>query len=239
MELETIGYQLPSMYNFTCMVAKYLIPPNSREEEKEAFTKLLHAYLTNMRRQILNDIDLFEAHRFDLPASLSENKYLTSQFMNNNRTFIINGNYYENNGHLHNDNGPVQYNIHKVSTDKTEFEHKTAHSSKDIYDEDINKPKTEYNQVSKLSEMIDESMIRQYKNYFDKSLAPYIVSSNKDPMTVINMKFTKALSKDKIYSAFGNIFNFVKDDYDKWDMANYMYKHLENMPKVESIYRKL
>lgn len=228
MELETRGC-LPSMYEVSCIIANYIIPETSRKEEREAFSQILYTYLRNIRRRILKE--------FLSSQYLERIKYQANNYMNSNRTFIINGNYYENNAQLN--TGPVQYNIDRVNADNSGVEDfESQQPAKDL--NGTKEKKVRFTaKVLKLAELIDEAMFRQYKNCFNKRIAPYIISEDKDPMKVIDMKFVKTFKKDMIYSAFSDIFNYVKDDYDKWDMAKYMHDHLENMPKVDSIYRKI
>jgi hypothetical protein len=147
--------------------------------------------------------------------------------MEGNRTFNISGDYIENHGQVY--KAPVQYNIYGQDE---HIKNKKNGSSDNV--------SPTYKEASKLADMIDPMHVNRYQNKFNELLAPHLVSNVKDPMKVIDMRFNKGFKKNSIYDNFRVISNYLKTDYRKEDLANYMKCHIDGMPqKVDSILRYL
>lgn len=189
----------------------------------DTFSKIANQYPDEFRDLALEINDYYRktyVHKAGMTVSklLDENKYLSTKSMEGNKTYIIGGDYIVNNGQIN--NGPVQYNINQSPS------HTDGTESKG----------TEIKRADKLADMIKEEYIDLYKKNFNELLAPHLVGDVKDPMEVVDMKFSHNFKKRSIYSAFSVLSNYLKDEFSVRDLACYMQSHIDGMPKeVDSI----
>ena len=196
----------------------------------ETFSRMALAY-PNDFRTIANDLNRLYKKELKGKKGCEYKKCFNDRNMGENRTYIIKGDYIENNGQIY--NAPVQYNTYNGNNN---CQDSAPHAGKGVHEGSLFKGKT----PDKLADMISQQFIDRYKRKFNELLAPYLVSSIKDPMDVVDMKFETGFKKKNIYEGFSVLSNYLKSEYIKEDLALYMQRHIEGMPRnVDSILRYL
>lgn len=101
------------------------------------------------------------------------------------------------------------------------------------------------------ADMINPQMMERYRSYYEREIAPHLLHAEPscDPFEVVDMEFAyvkesyktvRAFKKGDVYNIFSVISNYLKCEYTKQQLAEYMSRHIAGMPSnIESIRRRI